>query len=85
MADTSPGITLEITQDDRTMAILSHVLQLVGWWIAPLIIFLLKRGSRFVSRAAGIAASDRVHDPHGRLNGFVVCPFHSGRGPRTPE
>jgi uncharacterized membrane protein len=31
------------------MAILAHVLQLVGWWIAPLIILLLKRGSRFVS------------------------------------
>lgn len=31
------------------MAILAHVLQLVGWWIAPLIIFLIKRESRFVS------------------------------------
>ncbi|PYX86624.1 MAG: hypothetical protein DMG68_14755 [Acidobacteria bacterium] len=31
------------------MAILAHVLQLVGWWIAPLIIFMIKRESRFVS------------------------------------
>jgi len=31
------------------MAILAHVLQIVGWWIAPLIIFLIKRESRFVS------------------------------------
>jgi uncharacterized membrane protein len=31
------------------MATLAHVLQIVGWWIAPLIIFLLKRESRFVS------------------------------------
>ena len=31
------------------MALLAHVLQLIGWWIAPLIIFLLKRDSRFVS------------------------------------
>jgi uncharacterized membrane protein len=31
------------------MATLAHVLQLVGWWIAPLIIFMLKRESRFVS------------------------------------
>lgn len=31
------------------MAILAHVLQLVGWWIAPLIIFLIKRDSKFVS------------------------------------
>jgi uncharacterized membrane protein len=39
----------EPTQDERTMAILAHVLQVVGWWIAPLIIFLLKRDSRFAS------------------------------------
>jgi len=31
------------------MAILAHILQLVGWWIAPLIIFLLNRKSRFAS------------------------------------
>ena len=31
------------------MAILAHVLQIVGWWIAPLIIFLLKRDSKFTS------------------------------------
>jgi len=31
------------------MAILAHVLQIVGWWIAPLIIFLIKRESKFVS------------------------------------
>jgi len=37
------------TPDERTMAILAHVLQIVGWWIAPLIIFLVKRESRFVS------------------------------------
>ena len=36
-------------QEERTMAILAHVLQLVGWWIAPLVIFLVKRESRFVS------------------------------------
>lgn len=36
-------------QDERTMSILAHVLQLVGWWIAPLIIFLVKRDSKFVS------------------------------------
>ena len=37
------------TQDERTMGTLAHVLQLVGGWIAPLIIFLVKRDSRFVS------------------------------------
>ncbi len=31
------------------MATLAHALQLIGGWIAPLIIFLVKRESRFVS------------------------------------
>lgn len=31
------------------MAMLAHVLQIVGFWIAPLIVFLIKRESRFVS------------------------------------
>lgn len=38
-----------ITQDERTMATLAHALQVVGWWIAPLIIFIVQRKSRFVS------------------------------------
>jgi uncharacterized membrane protein len=37
------------TQDERTMAVLAHVLQLVGGWIAPLVIFFLRRQSRFVT------------------------------------
>lgn len=40
---------VSITQDERTMATLAHALQVVGWWIAPLIIFLVQRKSRFVS------------------------------------
>jgi uncharacterized membrane protein len=38
----------EPTPDERTMATLAEVLQLVGSWIAPLIIFLIKRDSLFV-------------------------------------
>jgi uncharacterized membrane protein len=41
-----PGETPD--QDERTMATLAHVLQLVGGCIAPLVIFLVKRESRFV-------------------------------------
>jgi uncharacterized membrane protein len=37
------------TLDERTMALLAHLLQIVGLWIAPLIIFVVKRESRFVS------------------------------------
>jgi uncharacterized membrane protein len=49
MAEESPIGVIEPAQDERTMAILAHVLQVVGWWIAPLIILLVKRDSRFVS------------------------------------
>ncbi|HYM78568.1 MAG TPA: DUF4870 domain-containing protein [Candidatus Dormibacteraeota bacterium] len=49
MADSIPGYVAGTTSDERTMATLAHVLQLVGGWIAPLIIFLVKRDSRFVS------------------------------------
>jgi uncharacterized membrane protein len=35
--------------DERTMATLAHILQLVGAWIAPVVILLIKRQSRFVS------------------------------------
>src|SRR5919201_6757797 len=37
------------TQEERSLATLAHVLQIVGWWIAPVIIFAIKRESRFVS------------------------------------
>jgi uncharacterized membrane protein len=44
------GLTPSIvTSDERTMGTLAHVLQLVGGWIAPLVVFLVKRNSRFVS------------------------------------
>jgi len=36
------------TQDERTMAMLAHVLQMFGGFIAPLIIFLVRRDSPFV-------------------------------------
>jgi uncharacterized protein len=39
----------ETTQDERTFAVLAHALQMAGWWIAPLVIFLTKRESRFVA------------------------------------
>ncbi len=43
------GITrLEPTQDERTMATLAQALSILGF-IAPLVIFLIKRESRFVS------------------------------------
>jgi uncharacterized Tic20 family protein len=39
----------EPTSDEKTMATLAQVLQLVGWWIAPLIIYLIRRESKFVA------------------------------------
>jgi uncharacterized protein len=53
MSDAAPTSALipqaPTTQDERTMAVLAHVLQLIGSWIPPLIIFLIKRQSRFIS------------------------------------
>lgn len=39
----------EPTHDECTAATLAHVLQIITWWIAPLVIYLVKRESRFVS------------------------------------
>ena len=38
----------EPNSDERTMAVLAHALQMVGGWIAPLVIFLVKKDSLFV-------------------------------------
>jgi uncharacterized membrane protein len=48
MAEEFNASPMEPSQDERTMAVLAQVLQVVGWWIAPLIILLVKRESRFV-------------------------------------
>ena len=49
MSDAAEFNQSVVTSDERTMGTLAHVLQLVGGWIAPLVIFLVKRNSRFVS------------------------------------
>jgi uncharacterized protein len=43
-----PAVFYSPNSDERTFATLAHALMMVGWWIAPLIIFLVKRESRFV-------------------------------------
>jgi uncharacterized Tic20 family protein len=49
MSEAAATALPEPTQDERTMATLAHVLQMVGGFIAPLIIFFIRRESRFVS------------------------------------
>jgi uncharacterized membrane protein len=49
MTETGGARGIEPTQDERTMATLAHALQIIGAWIAPLVIFLIRRESRFVS------------------------------------
>ena len=49
MAGSLGAGSLEPSQDERTMATLAHALQLVLSWIGPLVIFLIRRESRFVS------------------------------------
>ena len=38
----------EPTRDERTLGMLAHVLQIVSWLLAPAIIFLVRKDSRFV-------------------------------------
>jgi uncharacterized Tic20 family protein len=46
---TEAAVALPVpTPDERKLAMLAHVLQLFGGFIAPLIIFLVKKDSRFV-------------------------------------
>jgi uncharacterized membrane protein len=49
LTEPAQPIPTQPSLDERTMAILAHLLQIVGLWIAPLIIFLVKRESKFVS------------------------------------
>lgn len=49
LSNISPASDIATTSDERTLATLAHVLQLIGGWIAPLIILFVKRDSRFVS------------------------------------
>ncbi|HEV2315618.1 MAG TPA: DUF4870 domain-containing protein [Candidatus Acidoferrales bacterium] len=45
-----PVVTFtELTQDEKAYAGLAHALMMSTWWIGPLIIYLTKKESRFVS------------------------------------
>jgi uncharacterized membrane protein len=48
MAAAIPNPPYEVPQDERTLATLAHVLQLVTTWMGPLVIFFLKPHSLFV-------------------------------------
>ena len=42
------------TSDEKTMAILSHVLCFVAWFVAPLVIFLIKKDESAFVRAHAV-------------------------------
>jgi uncharacterized Tic20 family protein len=67
MADTAPFPPYEPTADERSMATLAHALQMVGGPLAPLIIWLIKRESRYVSFHALQALFWQIT--------FIVCWF----------
>jgi uncharacterized Tic20 family protein len=49
MGDMNDAISVPApTQDEKTMAMLAHVLQIFTWWIGPLVIFIVKQDSKFV-------------------------------------
>jgi uncharacterized membrane protein len=69
------AVRLSPTQDERTLALLAHILQIVAWWLAPLIIILLiKRDSRFVSFHALQALLLQL-SYFAVMVGFTVCWF----------
>lgn len=46
----SPDVTLPVpSQDERTLAMLAHILQVFAGFVAPLVILIVKRRSRFVA------------------------------------
>jgi uncharacterized membrane protein len=45
----APVGQLEPTADEKTMATLAEVLQIVAGWLAPLIVYLIRRDSKFVA------------------------------------
>jgi uncharacterized membrane protein len=49
VADTTyPAPMVELTQDEKAYAGLAHALMMSTWWIGPLVIYLMKKESRFV-------------------------------------
>lgn len=50
MSDSHVAVPMgaELTQDEKAYAGLAHALMISTWWIGPLIIYLIKRESRFV-------------------------------------
>jgi uncharacterized membrane protein len=47
-ANAAPALP-ELTQDEKAYAGLAHALMMSTWWIGPLIIYLIRRESKFVS------------------------------------
>jgi hypothetical protein len=45
----SAPVALVPAQDERTLGLLAHILQIVAGWLGPLIILLIRRDSRFVT------------------------------------
>jgi uncharacterized Tic20 family protein len=49
LATASAGAPAALTQDETTFASLAHFLQLVTWFIGPLVIYIVKRQSPFIA------------------------------------
>lgn len=46
--DATPAL-VPPTQEEQTLSFLAHFLQIFGWFVAPLTIYLLRRDSKFVA------------------------------------
>ena len=46
---TAPIPPIQLTQDEKAYAGLAHALMISTWWIGPLVIYLIRKDSRFVA------------------------------------
>lgn len=67
-----PKVQTPPTSDEQNFAMLAHILQLFGGFIAPLVIFIVKRESRFVAFHALQALLWQVVYFGGAMIGMVV-------------
>jgi uncharacterized Tic20 family protein len=63
-----PTEVIPPTPDERTIAMLAHLMQIFAWFWGPLVVYLVKRESRFVAFHALQALFLQII-----LYGFVVC------------
>ena len=83
-----PEIAPPPTPDERTLAMLAHILQTFSCFIGPLVIYVVKRDSRFVAfhviSSPDLAGSGSRIEPH-QYGGVVRGDVRYGADPPPPD